>query len=740
MADRTRRLAVLWISSIFTVGLLGMPAAVAAESAPTALPVPTAEEGALDGEARLDDGPRPGPAEFDTDAAGEAALDQVDRFDDADWDISALAAALGDDADGTFEFVRDDIGYDPYGGVLRGAQGTLAARSGSAWDRALLLQAILVAQGHETRIASAALDASIVPQLRERASQTPDRGFADPEVEAVIGLDLDGLSARARRDHARLESALAGLSLGSVDRQDGVGSAAARHAWVQRADADGAWIDLDPTLLDSAPGDTLAVAADTGAAPGDDDLHRIDIRLIVESLADGMLEESTVLETSLVAADNNESEIWLTFHPQGSGAGAILADILDEATWVPVLSVDGEDLDGAEFELGGSGSVSDFFGGGGADLAGLRLELTSIAPGTDPIVATRMLVDRISPSLRAGGTVVAEQLDPLPPSGVPAALSGMHQLLISTGGADLRSHAVGRAIALGYGADLANEPGATDGLPLRDILYPLAVANRDLVIASERALIGGIDEAEPSRVFVQRPRAYLVSLEPFSALDDGTAITIDLALDDLGVVAAADAEAGVEARIRLWYGVLQTALETELSLERTRAVDPASVVVSSVSLAADGPPTLVLPDQIDDVDPDAGALREALRAGDLALVVGDARTSNTFWAVDPVSGQTRSIAEPGIRIGSIGGGNYVNSSGGGPRYVVDPKTGRSMGTIRNGKFTPTNRPPPNRCQGGTEYVVILGCVSIPAGMTVGMANGVVVTAIVSWATVIIRLL
>lgn len=46
--------------------------------------------------------------------------------------------------------------------------------------------------------------------------------------------------------------------------------------------------------------------------------------------------------------------------------------------------------------------------------------------------------------------------------------------------------------------------------------------------------------------------------------------------------------------------------------------------------------------------------------------------------------------------------------------------------------------PPSRCSGGTEYVILLGCVSIPAGMTVGMANGVAVAAAVSWAIVVLQ--
>ena len=58
---------------------------------------------------------------------------------------------------------------------------------------------------------------------------------------------------------------------------------------------------------------------------------------------------------------------------------------------------------------------------------------------------------------------------------------------------------------------------------------------------------------------------------------------------------------------------------------------------------------------------------------------------------------------------------------------------------KDGKFYRYGRKPPSRCSGGQEYVMLLGCVSLPAGMTVGMTYGVMVTAVVSWATAVIEL-
>ncbi|HEV2360473.1 MAG TPA: hypothetical protein VGS21_02105, partial [Acidimicrobiales bacterium] len=63
------------------------------------------------------------------------------------------ARALGDDANRILAFVSHDVSADTsYEGVLRGAVGTLWAKSGDTDDRALLLQALLAAAGTHTQL------------------------------------------------------------------------------------------------------------------------------------------------------------------------------------------------------------------------------------------------------------------------------------------------------------------------------------------------------------------------------------------------------------------------------------------------------------------------------------------------------------------------------------------------------------------------------------------------------------
>ena len=67
--------------------------------------------------------------------------------DPTDPDIVSQAAALHNDPQQMFAFVRDQIAYQAYSGSLRGARGTLWSKAGNALDRSSLLVALLRASG-----------------------------------------------------------------------------------------------------------------------------------------------------------------------------------------------------------------------------------------------------------------------------------------------------------------------------------------------------------------------------------------------------------------------------------------------------------------------------------------------------------------------------------------------------------------------------------------------------------------
>ncbi len=731
---RTRAFA-LWVLAVATCAVA---LSANAQNLPVSLALPADADLAAHATLVPAGAPERPVAGWDLVAVENAALAQADTLPAELWEVDALAEALGVEQEAAFEFVRDHLAFDPYRGVLRGAAGALAARAGNAWDRALLLRALLEHHGYRTRLAFGELDDGAVSALLAAAAQGAPQPLADPATTT----NVQSLATRAWRDHALLTQALAAAgaleTLGAGAELPDLRAAIRAHVWVQVEQIDDTWLDLDPSLPDASPGNVLTTATTTADEVPAEANHLVVVRVLAETLEEGVLQQVVALEQTLAAADAAGSELWLYFQPEAPGLGGAILGALGESNWVPNLMVNGQVVTGTAFPLGGASddSFTGFFGGGGPQLTRLTLELAALPPGGAERSSQRALFDRVDPALREAGAVTAETLLALPEEGAPPALASLHHVLVSTGGMNPREQAIGRALAANFAGNDLQADGAASEYPMQDLLWPLAVADQALVLASERVIVDGL--AEPGmRAYVDGARAYVVSLTPFGGAENGTASIIDLALDRVAFVGAAGASA--EARLRLWYGVLQGALETDMTQARSRAVDPSTAVVDSVSLRMGEDLRVLRPDDAEAVPAAAAELRSALRSGELAVTVGAPGPTGAFWAIEPTTGATLSVVEPGLRIGFIGGGNYTNSSGGGPRYVIDPKTGNTTGYIKDGTRYRYARTPANKCGGGTEYVVILGCVSIPGSMTVGMVTGVVVVAIVSWAAAILEL-
>ena len=153
--------------------------AAEAQSPTTAFAIPVDDELAASASLDVSDAP-PSADELPTlSQIRDDSWAQAERLPEAEWSIAALAEALRYDPQAAFAFVRDSIAFDPYPGVLRGAAGTLAARAGNAYDRALLLGALLDAMNVPHRFAFAALSDEAAAAVLDRASQATDRATGD---------------------------------------------------------------------------------------------------------------------------------------------------------------------------------------------------------------------------------------------------------------------------------------------------------------------------------------------------------------------------------------------------------------------------------------------------------------------------------------------------------------------------------------------------------------------------------
>ncbi|BCW90823.1 hypothetical protein sos41_39980 [Alphaproteobacteria bacterium SO-S41] len=660
----------------------------------------------------------------------DAAFALADQFPAERYELAPLAKTFGQDARAAFTWVRDTIRFDPYAGHLRDGEGVLAASGGNAYDRALLLKGLLEAMGVKARLAHATLDDAAQTKLKA-AVFAPRGGVPVPSAQPVFKTDFtDRLRARAGRDFALLTTALGSDALAAMETTVGVPALPlADHLWVQ-AEIDGAWVDLDTSLADAAPGDTLAPADATPEAI-DPAASQIVTLSVSATLSSG---EQKLLTATLPAADAANSQILLYFEPKKDGIGGAIAG---GGGYLPVLVVNGAETKGepiAATDNGGAvGGAIDALGGGGDDeavLQAITLKIVTEAPGEAPIEMTRILA-----AAAADGAMATDD------HGI-VAMRWVHHVMISNGGQSPRAFAILKAASMDYAVRALSSETQLGDLTLTELLWPTTSANLALPTASERLFVEALN-TPGTRAFVGRPRVFIASTGA-RAGGDGTlqGFDLDLALDGVSVVT----EAGMGgAAGRFWYGVLEAALETEYGLLRLAAMMPDGRDVLGASLAIDSAPLTVIGAGVEIADAPQ-TMKKALAAGGRVIVAGDPAAAKVWWTIQP-DGTSRAVLDPSLGGltgggGYYRGGSYVNSSGGGPRYIID-SGGNTVGEVRNGRDMMYRTAPRagGRCGGGQEYITLLGCVSIPVAVGIGiLAGAVIVASYGSIAVTIIRAL
>jgi hypothetical protein len=239
------------------------------------------------------------------------ALELADQAAPRDrFDPDAIVAKVGRDPAALAKWVRDEVDWAPYRGILRGPVGVLMDRVGSGADRAVLLAELLRRAGHEVRLARAALDEAaardvltkVRPMSKERLVAASDlaadgegttTGWAvsPEEVAGRVGIDPTWLRGRADaaalaadrladaaegRAAAQAPSVLAAVAP-VVGGRDGVAAsqpavdgdadraAAADYWWVTFRSGE-TWADADPLLADGPPAAARAAAQSPVAA------------------------------------------------------------------------------------------------------------------------------------------------------------------------------------------------------------------------------------------------------------------------------------------------------------------------------------------------------------------------------------------------------------------------------------------------------------------------------------------
>jgi transglutaminase-like putative cysteine protease len=278
-----------------------------------------------------------------------------------------------------FEFVRDNIAFEAYPGVLRGPRGTLLARAGNSADRAALLASLLTESGFQIRYVRGTLPernarelvSSVWSGVGNPVSLTaPASDAANPTAEAFV--------AAGKRNYQRIHDVLKGARMGekpAAPSFDALVGEARTHYWVQ-VQKDSRWIDLDPSFADAAAGKTYASAEETMPALPAALYHRITVRIVAEESDGTQSATRELLTSSANAADLSGVGVLLVHVPENwqgpvrNIQGALGAALSETGRIKPLLLITGrEHIAGAPFrtvlKTTGVGGLGDLLSGEG---------------------------------------------------------------------------------------------------------------------------------------------------------------------------------------------------------------------------------------------------------------------------------------------------------------------------------------------------------------------------------------
>lgn len=412
--------------------------------------------------------------EADVEALSEAMSDVQavkDLLDRPAFDLEDLGFELFfAEADEIIAWVTENIAYQPYAGLLRGAQGTLLARAGNSLDQAVLLAHLLNEAGYEARIALGQLTDEQAQQLLELTAVPAARDYTElkERLIEVAGEDsaalFDTLADPARLGVSaelseQLIAALAGAGHELGSEQPWLIGEAADYAWVEYQLAGDSWKAVH-TAAPFLTGVDLATEAWLEGSVPPELQHRVRFEVLVEALEGDELKVSPIMPAWERPAANavgvvidyanvpntadmdtdlktvlEQSEFWVpTFMggmPDGAQAFDMLGAILSpEDAANPMAgvfrNVRGSFLD-AVSALGG------MTGGDAGEPLALTaqwLVVTLVAPDGTEREFRRTVFDRVGEDARAAGLTT---VDAMTAEEAELRLLGQHRLMIFPG-------------------------------------------------------------------------------------------------------------------------------------------------------------------------------------------------------------------------------------------------------------------------------------------------------------------
>jgi hypothetical protein len=260
----------------------------------------------------------------------ETAIERLEearaKIDRRTFDIDARMDDLNFDPDEIIGFVTDDIAFEQYVGLLRGAEGTLMASAGNSLDQAVLLAGMLKDVGFDARIQRGTLETADAATLyntlgapRERPESSIKlsdlRDIAEvlldiaPDVLTNRGEILDALSKQWDPETDKLYlAAMAEADALTEDLGDLLNQIRAEQTpekfieeitdyfWIEfRESAISEWTTVHPVMAGFAP-EVVATETLLDEIPAELQ-HRIAFRVINERALGGKLEQTEIVPT-----------------------------------------------------------------------------------------------------------------------------------------------------------------------------------------------------------------------------------------------------------------------------------------------------------------------------------------------------------------------------------------------------------------------------------------------------------
>jgi hypothetical protein len=573
-----------------------------------------------------------------------------------------FAVGLGKDPSRIFEYVRDQIAYEPYVGVLRGPRGTLLAMAGNAADRAVLLGELLKGSGFQIRYAHGTLPDTLAQRLVD--SVWAERRWVEAVANAsgapnpkfkILG---DKLVGSIQRDSDLLRGML--KSAGLPERAESpvtmqtLLSEVRDHYWIEWLH-DGTWTAMDPSFATAAPGQNFATATETFETLPESIYHHVEIRVRVEEYTGERPSSREVLRYTAKAADLSGEDLVLVHLP-------VDARNQGNAQVQPVFMIhqkrhDGDPFWVSEGRLPAGGGLADALGGGDGAVdvpmaASESIELDFVAPGGQKATEIRELFDHVGKSRRAADKVLdPAELAEAAASNADKFVSTVYGLFVSTGAIDA-VHAR-RLVAPAPTTDSAR---VDVGACLRRMNIAFAIAS-DLLTTRVAAASGPV-----SRSYFDSPRVQIAEL---TATKEMFRLGLDLRRDVARTVVTG-LRPDLTFATQVWRGVVDGTLERYLveffvDLPDGKNVSRSRLSTSSFfdSARAANTPTVLLaqngtrPGSSLSADTRA-RIDESIAAGNvlvapqLSAAIGGVQRY-AWWQIDPRSGGTIAVTDDGLR-------------------------------------------------------------------------------------------